>query len=137
MRPTQTAPNSPTDSRVPAAAKPTARARLSNGKQTFLERLDGRSLTARRWRDLYRDFLTQTGGKNEALVRVLTSLCVQRDIIDVRLARGESVDTQDLIRVAGAISRLMTKLGLVEEEPPFDATEQLISAVRGNSEARP
>lgn len=133
--------NSPADSRVPAAAKKTARSRLTNGSQTFLERLDGRGVLARRWRDLYWDFLAQTGGKNETLVRTLTSLCVQRDAIDVRLARGEPVETADLIRVAGAISRLMTKLGLVadadaDNEPlPADAPEWMLGRRAAPEEA--
>src|SRR5688572_20054933 len=114
--------NKPADNRAPAAAKSTARSRLTNGSALFLERLDGRGRDACRWRDLYGHFLAQTCGKNEPLVRVLTSLCLQRDVIDVRLARGEPVDTADLVRVAGAISRIMSKLGIIADEPVEDGT---------------
>lgn len=129
--------NKPASSPAPPAAKPEARSRLTNGRQTFLVPVDGRSVPARRWRDLFRQFMAETGGKNEALVRSLASLCLQRDLIDVRLAKGEPVDTQELIRVCGAISRLMSKLGLVADEPTEDATQEVISMLRANSEAPP
>ncbi len=35
----------------------TTRSRVTNGKSLFLERVDGRSLTARRYRDLYQAFI--------------------------------------------------------------------------------
>ena len=41
----------PRDSRLPAAGKAQARSRLSNGKEV-LPRMDGRSLVARRYRDI-------------------------------------------------------------------------------------
>jgi hypothetical protein len=130
MRPQQ----KPADSARLVAAKPTARARVSNGSQLFLDRVDGRSAAARRWRDLYRGFLTQTGGRNEVMVRTLASLCLQRDVIDARLARGELIDSSELVSVAGAISRLATKLGIVTDEPIEDGTADAIRALRAQRE---
>ncbi len=40
----------------------TTRSRVTNGKALFLERVDGRSLTARRYRDLYQAFIADLGG---------------------------------------------------------------------------
>ncbi len=40
----------------------TTRSRVTNGKALFLERVDGRSLTARRYRDLYQAFMADLGG---------------------------------------------------------------------------
>ena len=141
MREKTKAADSPAPSRIPAAryaaAKPEARARISNGRQMFLERLDGRSREARRWRDLFCGFMDQTQGRNETLVRALASLCLQRDLIEVRMARGEAVETGDLIRVCGAISRLMTKLDLVAGEPVEDGTPQAIANLRAQFEAAP
>ena len=41
----------------------TSRSRVTNGKALFLERVDGRSLTARRYRDLYQAFIADLGGR--------------------------------------------------------------------------
>lgn len=131
------AKSKPATSAIPAAAKPTARSRLSNGRQMFLERLDGRSIAARRWRDLFCQFMAQTGGRNEIMVRTLASLCLQRDLIDMRLAKGEDVDAGELIKLSGEIRRVMGRLGIVEEPPIEDATEQARALLRQHFEARP
>lgn len=120
----------PADSPSPAAAKPTARARVSNGKQTFLERVDGRSLAARRWRDLFRTFMAETGGRNEPMVRMLASLCLQRDLMDVRLAKGEDVEAGELVKLSGEIRRVMARLGIVEADEEIDGTDAAIAALR-------
>ena len=125
--------NSPIETQRIAAVKPTARSRVTNGKQLFVADVDGRSRQARRWRDLYRDFHGQTGGRHEVLVRTLASLCLQREEIDSRLARGEPVDTSELVSVAGAISRLSSKIGIIsdlEDESVEDGTAAAIAAAR-------
>jgi hypothetical protein len=134
MRPRDIDRSSPANSVLPAAAKKQARARITNGRQLFLDRLDGRGRLARRYRDLYRGFLSQTDGGNEVMVRTLTSMCLQREQLDSAVARGEPVDAMNLIRVCGAISRLMTKLGLVTEAPIEDGTEQALNALRAQRE---
>jgi hypothetical protein len=116
-----------------AAVKPTARSRITNGKALFVG-VDGRSRQARRFRDIYRDLLEQTGGRSEALVRSIAGLCVQRELIESRLARGEPVDTAELVSVAGAISRLATKIGILDEESE-DVTDLAIANNRAVRES--
>jgi hypothetical protein len=86
--------------------------------------VDGRSCAARRWRDLFRDYSQQTGGRHDQLCRSLASLVVRREQVDVALVSGGPVDTDELLRLCGAINRTMAKLGLVvdDDEPSADPT---------------
>ena len=79
--------------------------------------MDGRTRQARRWRDIFRDHLKQTGGQQEILCRSLASLVVQREFLDAAIARGELVDPLHLVRTCGAIARILIRLGLVAGEP--------------------
>jgi hypothetical protein len=109
------------------------RSRITNGALG----IDLRTAPGRRWRDLHHYYLAQTGGRNETLVRTLVTLIVQREHLDARVAAGATVDPHDLIRTCGAISRLMSKLGLIDEAPAYDATQDVIAAFQASSEARP
>lgn len=126
----------PADSARLVAAKPTARSRITNGKQLHAG-ADGRTREARRWRDLYRHYMVATGGRCEQLCRSLASLIVERERLDAACARGEPVDALLLVRLSGEIRRLLTRLGLDEPEP-YDGTQDAIRALRaGPDEARP
>lgn len=111
--------------------KPTARSRVTNGKRLHAGGVDGRSRQARRWRDHFRSYLAQTGGRHPDLCRALASLLVQRELLDARLASGESVDPLELVRVVGAIGRVMAQAGIVADDDdarePYDATEEAIA----------
>src|SRR5680860_377605 len=96
------------------------RSAVTNGSRLGIG-IDGRTRQARRWRDVYTDLMARTGSHHEQLCRSLASLVLQREQLDASLARGERVDAQDLVRVCGTISRTMTKLGLVADEPVPDA----------------
>lgn len=112
------------------------RSAVSNGSRVAVG-IDLRTREGRRWRDCYADAMRQTGGRNETLCKQLASLIVQRERLDSMLARGEPVDTQDLIRLAGAVSRTMTKLGIVEEAPPPLVPHDAPAFVIGPREAAP
>lgn len=108
------------------------RSRITNGALG----IDLRTSAGRRWRDLHHHYMAETGGRNETLVRTLVTMIVQREHLDGRVAAGAPVDLQDLIRICGAISRLMTKLGLIDEAPAEDGTAAAIAALREQHEAR-
>ena len=107
------------------AMPPRSRSRLANGHLGF----DMRTKQGRRWRDLFIDAMRQTGGRNESLCKQLATLTMQRELMDATVARGEVVDAMDLVRVAGAISRLTRMLGIVDEHEPIDATQEVIKAI--------
>ena len=98
-----------------AIAPSTILSRITNGSR-LLDGIDARSKHARRWRDLYRDFLARTGGHHDQGCRQLASLIVAREILDARLARGEDVNSLHLVRLAGAINRTLARLNLAADD---------------------
>jgi len=80
--------NMPADSRPPAAKKPEARARVSNGKVLFAD-CDGRSVAARRFRDLLDDLARDFGGRAAlntgelSIIRQCAALTVRAEALQV------------------------------------------------------
>ena len=101
---------------MPDRAKLKARSAISNGSTLFTG-VDGRSRGARRFRDLYHDYLNQTGGRHDELCRQAATLVLQRERLDVALVKGEPVDPSHLVRLAGAINRTLARLNLLSGEP--------------------
>lgn len=133
--------NSPADSPATASLKPEARSRVSNGKTLFLDRVDGRSRAARRFRDLLADFLDKTHGRHADVCRALAAMCVQREGLEAKIARGEAIDTDLLLRLSSEIRRSQERLGLIaataDDEPDEDGTPQAIANLRAQFEAAP
>lgn len=71
----------PSGTRSKSVAKPSARSRVSNGKDLFLDGVDGRSVLARRYRDILAQLVSDVGGDpSEAqslIVRRATTLAVE------------------------------------------------------------
>jgi hypothetical protein len=103
---------------APARSPKAQRSRVSNGSVT-LPGVDGRSATARRFKELYRFFRSQAP-ERDAEARQLASLILQREALDAAIVRGEPVDIFHLVRLAGAINRTLARLqgrsGRVQEE---------------------
>lgn len=119
--------NSPADRTGIAAVPRNNRSRITNGALG----VDLRSKQGRRWRDVYSDAMRETGGRHETLCKQAATLIVQRERMDAALARGEDVDVSLLIKLAGAINRTLTRLGLdAEHEPAEDGTQDAIDGVR-------
>lgn len=69
---------------------------------------DGRSASARRWRDLYHNAIAR--GASEQLARSLASLTSERERMDAAIARDEPIDRWELVRLANAIARLDSRI---------------------------
>jgi hypothetical protein len=110
------AESSPADSPASSARKPTARSRITNGKE-LLANIDGRSTEARRYRDLCFSFADDCGGAatltevQRALVRQAAALTVQSEKLQGAMIRGEAVSDEQMTRVANALSRTLHRLG--------------------------
>lgn len=96
-----------------------ARTRLSNGKQLFLESsVDGRSLIARRFRDLQSDIISDLGGASEiseaemALVRRAVTLIVYCEMFESRMAETGKLDSESYLPCVNALAKLLNALGL-------------------------
>jgi hypothetical protein len=106
--------------------KPTARSKTTNarlsGKRLSTRSLlntDGRSVWARRYRDLVVMLSDDLGGASSlselklGLIRRVAALTIEAERLEVRLAEGdESVDIDALGRVSGHIRRISETLGL-------------------------
>jgi hypothetical protein len=69
-------------------------------------------------------------------------MIVQRELLDAALARGEPIDTMILVRLVGAIGRVMLRTGLdastnkaPAEDEPHDGTEAMLEHLRRASGA--
>jgi hypothetical protein len=106
----------PDESPASSARKPTARSRVTNGKE-LLANIDGRSTEARRYRDLCFSFADDCGGAaalteaQRALVRQAAALSVQSEKLQAAMIRGEAIDDEQMTRVANSLSRILSRLG--------------------------
>jgi hypothetical protein len=93
--------------------KSRGRARMSNEK-VLLRGVDGRSATARRYRDLRDALLVELGGVpstvEQALCRQAAALTVRSEAMQAALVNGEPVDDEQLTRVTHALARTVAAL---------------------------
>ena len=81
-----------------------------------LRGVSGSSADGRRFRDLMLAYAEPLGGLlalsavDTALVREAASTSLQSDAMASALARGESVDPEQSVRVANSLSRILTRL---------------------------
>jgi hypothetical protein len=122
------AASKPPGSRLPAPGKAQARSRLSNGREV-LPRVDGRSLVARRYRDIMCAVASDQGGAerlSEArlqLIRRFSAASVLAEQIEGRLARGEKIDIQEYSLVVSTMVRVAQRIGI--DRVPRDVAPSL------------
>jgi hypothetical protein len=107
----------PTASRVPTAGKAQARSRLSNGRDVLPD-VDGRSVVARRYRDIIGAVVSDPGGAehlSEArlqLIRRFSAASVLAEQIEARLARGEQINIQEYSLLVSTMVRVAQRIGI-------------------------
>ena len=112
---------------LPAAS----RSRITNGALG----IDLRTRSGRRWRDIYLDAMRQTGGRHEQTCRSIASLTLRHEQLDAQLAKGEDVDTSELVKLSGAIGRALVRAGLTaDDEPGEDVTAEIVARIRATAE---
>ena len=102
--------------------KPEGRSRVSNGNGLFVERIDGRSLWARRFRDLLELHVTDLGGPDVcsegqcSLIRRIAALEVELERLEGKWAKdGGCTDASALDlyqRMTNTLRRTLQALGL-------------------------
>jgi hypothetical protein len=108
------------DSSLHSERTPTARSAISNGTRLFAG-VDGRSATARRFRDLLADLMRDLGGATSlttmqhGLARQVATLQLQAEHLQAAVVRGDVVDSKDLVRVSGEARRILA--GLQKRSP--------------------
>ena len=97
--------------------KPTARSRVSNGRD-WLAGVDQRSSIARRYRDLMAEAIADSGGLSECsqarlqLIRRLAALSVQLEQLEAKLAEGAEIDITEYTVLTSTLVRVVSRLGL-------------------------
>jgi hypothetical protein len=97
--------------------KPTARARVSNGRDV-LPNVDGRSLIARRYRDVSNAIIVDQGGIDRCsesrlqLIRRFAAAAVLAEQMEARLANGEQIDIAEHATLSSTLVRLAQRIGI-------------------------
>jgi hypothetical protein len=106
--------------------KAMGRARASNGHDILPGVRDGRSLIARRYRDIVRAIVADQGGAaqiSEArlqLVRRFSAAAVLAEQMESRLANGEQIDIAEHALLASTLVRIARRIGV--NRVPRDVT---------------
>jgi hypothetical protein len=101
------------------------RCAVSNGSRV-LTGVDGRSATARRFKDLIENFARDLGGieslteAEHSLVRQAAGLTIEAERLQTQIVKGELTDTDRLIRLTNTARRILQ--GIRKREKPKQPT---------------
>ena len=104
-----------------------SRTRVTNGKALFLDGVDGRTLAARRYRDLFHSFVSDLGGvevTSEAqrqLARRCATMSCQAEVMEAEFIAGDDTDWDQYLHLVGTLSRALSRLGM--ERKALDVTD--------------
>jgi hypothetical protein len=108
--------------------KPEARSRVSNGAD-ILPGVDGRSIIARRYRDIIAAIEIDQGGADHMsearaqLIRRFAAAAVLAEQMEARLANGEQIDIAEHATLSSTLVRLAQRIGI--NRVPKDITPSL------------
>jgi len=104
-----------------------SRTRVTNGKALFLDGVDGRTLAARRYRDLFHSFVSDLGGMDitseaqRQLARRCATMSCQAEVMEAEFIAGDDTDLEQYLRLVGTLSRALSRLGM--ERKALDVTD--------------
>ena len=107
-----TAPSQPL-----SAAKSQARSRVTNHRD-LLPNIDGRSLIARRYRDIVAAVIADQGGLDRMaearlqLTRRFAACAVLAESMEARMANGEALDIGEYSQLASTMVRVAARIGI-------------------------
>src|SRR5664280_175166 len=107
---------------LPVTAEPVPRpsrlrSRLTNSLHA-LPGVDGRSVDARRFRDLAMAFADELGGAaalgdaEQALIRQAAAMVLQAEKLQGAAVCGEDIDLEQMTRLSNSATRALTRLGV-------------------------
>ena len=92
----------------------TTRSAVSN-RSRLLQNVDGRSSSARRFRDLVAAFEAEIGGTltevERGLVRQAAALTIRAEQLQADIVNGKPVDSDALIRISSTAKRILGAIG--------------------------
>jgi hypothetical protein len=93
----------------------TNRSAITNGSQ-LLRGIDGRSATARRYRDLVQSFVESFGGEgvlnqaDKAMIGTAAAITVEAEGLQTKIVNGEVIDHEQATRLVNAQGRALKAL---------------------------
>lgn len=102
---------------------PHIRSAVTNGKR-LLAGVDGRSATARRFRDLIAELTIEAGGgeglsaAQRSAIRQAAAILLRAEQVQADIVKGEPVDNDVLIRLSGEARRVLAGLRKRAPSPP-------------------
>jgi hypothetical protein len=102
----------------PVADRPPASRSALTNNPLAVRGVDGRSMSARRYRDLCIALADDLGGQDKLseptriLVRQAAAISVQLESLQSKIVAGEAVDTELLVRLSNVQARTLARLGL-------------------------
>jgi hypothetical protein len=124
---------------VPLAdRKAHGRSRVSNGRD-LLPDVDGRSVIARRYRDIASAILLDQGGSDRCsearkqLIRRFAAAAVLAEQLESRLVNGEAIDIQEHATLSSTLVRLAARIGI--NRSPKDVTPDLLDYIESREAA--
>jgi hypothetical protein len=102
---------------APEVAPRKGRSRISNGRD-LLPDVDGRSVIARRYRDIASAILIDQGGADRCsesrtqLIRRFAAAAVLAEQLESKLANGAEIDVQEHALLCSTLTRLAQRIGI-------------------------
>jgi hypothetical protein len=122
--------NSPPDSAPMSTTKAQGRSRVSNGATVFLDEVDGRSVLARRYRDVVNQLVAHMGNDPSAaqaiIIKRASSIVVWCERAEAAMANGEDLDIAEFTTATNALRRLLTDLGLERRAKDITTLGQIL-----------
>jgi hypothetical protein len=109
------------------------RSRISNGRD-LLPDIDGRSIIARRYRDIANAILVDQGGADQCsesrkqLIRRFAAAAVLAEQLESRLVSGETIDITEHATLSSTLVRLAQRIGI--NRIPHDITPDPLTYAR-------
>lgn len=123
-------------------SKTKARSAITNGRD-ILPFVDGRSIIARRYRDILAQVTIDQGGSDSLsevrlqLCRRFAAACVLAEDMEGRLARGQTISLQDHATLCSTLVRIARRIGVdrIARDVTPSLTEYLRRKSRGGGAA--
>ena len=118
----------PSKSSESSARQAHGRSRITNGRDV-LPNVDGRSIVARRFRDIVSAMVADQGGTDQCsesriqLIRRFAAAAVLAEQMEAELARGKSIDIREHALLCSTMVRVARQIGI--ERVPRNVTPSL------------
>jgi hypothetical protein len=113
----EVSPRSPIDPPKAGHLRDARKSRITNGRD-LLPNIDGRSVIARRYRDIVSAILVDQGGADQCsesrvqLIRRFAAAAVLAEQMESRLANGEQIDINEHATLSSTLVRLASRIGI-------------------------